>query len=329
MIPVSAQDNSSPNSAMCFGNATASTKTVLMTWTVAVTTTLHTTSFVPQVLTLTKEASTESVNVTVTFTKKPSATSIIVTTTVTEKANTTTAEIYITETVPASALPASTDCGYTTVAPRGQRYMDDDLYKSPGIIYWGTVPNRWNADIRIAFESIDTFWWQINAQSGSLRIGPNGPFQNLEWEAKVKEKDPGQWLHVGERQCKHNMTKSIKREVLVDYLDMMSYMEDDWSIEPNRCHRLGCRMNTALWWCNDRKERVTTTLIDFLRLSNGLLAKCMRDKGPQRSGYQYFPIDHPAHGTRIVMSYANCDDSPSKSPFSYEDQQLPWCCQDN
>ncbi|KAK4198902.1 hypothetical protein QBC40DRAFT_349879 [Triangularia verruculosa] len=244
--------------------------------------------------TITKEASEKTVTVTTTMEQS----TITITSTVTKRASSKTITSMETKTVTASA-PSSNTGFYTTIPPKGFRRMDHGDQSRA----WVKLPADY---ARRPFEDLDTLWWSVNYDKTIKMLG-EAELKRSPWEDNIKQEDKGNDLDAGELTCKKNMTKRINIEVLREYIEKFSKMGGPWHILPYGCHRLGCRLNTGLWWCS---------------MAHRVLDKCVK-KG--QSGYQFFANSHPhAAYTRIVMWYANCDDSPIKRPFDYEDQTEPW-----
>ncbi|KAK0662477.1 hypothetical protein QBC41DRAFT_307118 [Cercophora samala] len=215
---------------------------------------------------------------------------------------------------------------YNTMAPKGYRRME--RHAQPSIQFRWSDSNR--AQLEEPLEDLDYMMWQMTAEPVQGKVGLGASFYDDAIFPSLRSSPEGSREREGfnileDLRCKvRTQTKPIHSPVLEEYLEMFGKFNGSWSIPPAQCHRLGCRQNTALWWCNHNLAdgpTATTTTLDLLQLSNILMNNCVKNGG--WSGYIDFPKDdqHAAR-TRVIMSYANCDDSPSKSPFDYEDQAL-------
>ncbi|KAK4198900.1 hypothetical protein QBC40DRAFT_349877 [Triangularia verruculosa] len=310
--------------------------TTTMTVTAVVTTTHFTTSFAPttikakstiasgttvtrnstiekpQTITTTKEGKTVTSYNTITSTVDK-----LKTITTSMEAKTVSVNVTVTQTV-------SSKDYYTSIAPAGQRRMER-TEKSGIHFQWA---GRKYIQLNEPLEDLDLMLWQITAP---LPTALGSEFlTNLNKYPSVyddSERSADSSSAADDLVCKDKtQTKPINAEVLEEYLRILGKFNGKWTIDPNQCHRLGCRQNTALWWCNSNPDEAhhgvaaTTTTLDLLKKASSLLDHCVRNGG--HSGWIWWPKgDTHAYNTRIVMSYANCDDSPFKSPFDYEDQQ--------
>ncbi|KAK0735319.1 hypothetical protein B0T21DRAFT_411957 [Apiosordaria backusii] len=168
---------------------------------------------------------------------------------------------------------------------------------------------------------LDHLWYHIYSENSYTQLNQQTP-------------NPGDAVDAGTLACKVNMTQPIDTSVLQDYVEILRSLGGTWEIQPYGCHRLGCRNSTAIWWCNTNppvngRGGAATTAESLYNMAQRVMDGCVNsgskdNKSEPRAGYQFFNDNHPhATHTRMVLSYANCDDALHKRPFEYEDQQEP------
>ncbi|KAK0735320.1 hypothetical protein B0T21DRAFT_348828 [Apiosordaria backusii] len=308
IIPALAQNTTFNGSTGCLGNDSMWQFTTTIISTELITTTHFTTSLVP-----------------VTDEKGRPPTAVTVTTTVEKTNEAVSVTITKSETVTVT-VKSTTNCGYTTVAPRTQRRMERSGESNIGF-NWDDHRFSGSISLEEPIEDLDFMAWQITAKP-SKGVGEDFYKYPNQYRKNIVQRDKGDDMMAGGHMCLTKKTdKSINREVLEEYVEMIGRFNGSWWIKPEACHRLGCRQNTGIWWCNDNAEdgdTATVGSLDLIQMSFRVLDSCVKNGFP---GWQYFAGDHPRGArTKIVMSYANCDDSPSKrhGPFEYEDQKEPW-----
>ncbi|KAL2146637.1 hypothetical protein VTI28DRAFT_3136 [Corynascus sepedonium] len=147
---------------------------------------------------------------------------------------------------------------------------------------------------------------------------------NSDWVAEMPDPDETM-TNFGPRTCdvESGLATGNSDEV-TNLLTQLRALNGHWTLEAKKCHRIGCRGNTGLYWCNDNDWNVRVPAKSLYLHGSHIRDMCCHGSdgslysGDPMSGIEDF-LDsdrHAAH-TRVLVGYGRCSDPANVNPLTY------------
>ncbi|KAJ4302001.1 hypothetical protein N0V88_002132 [Collariella sp. IMI 366227] len=179
------------------------------------------------------------------------------------------------------------------VTPRGDSWYDDSNKDQRPIRWEGPIFEDGKFNEAYGY-NMDDIWDKITRiNAGRAWVTVLNPLD-----------EPAGMLECGKKSTFAAGYRGQANELMIQ----LSGLGGRWTLDANRCYRLGCKGMTGLWWCNPHNRNIRALAKSLLKHADNIVKGCCpgNDKGTIM-GRETYPNDHKeAAGSSVIFGYANC-----------------------